>query len=108
VELTYELEGLVRRFEPPLRPNSIRQRTATEREGLFFCSLAHFNSQSGTERWPSCDRRYDVRVSKIGADEQQRFARGLGECVGEAIAEIQPCRVSAAFSEITISGAGCV
>ena len=93
----------MRRFEPPLRPNSIKRRIATEREGLFFCSLAHFNSQSGTERWPSCDRRYDVPVSKISADEQQRFARSLGECVGKAIAENQPCRVSAAFAEITIS-----
>jgi hypothetical protein len=34
-------------------------------------------------RWPSCDRRHDVGVSKISADEQQRFPAGLCERVGK-------------------------
>jgi hypothetical protein len=45
-------------------------------------------------------------MPKISADEQQRFTGGLCERVGKAIAEIQLCRMSAAFAEIPISVPG--
>ena len=38
-------------------------------------------------------------MAKTSADEQQRFTGGLCERVGKAIAEIQLCRMSAAFTE---------
>jgi hypothetical protein len=45
-------------------------------------------------------------VPKITADEQQRFPAALGERVGKAVAEIQPGRMFAAFTEILISVPG--
>ncbi len=45
-------------------------------------------------------------MAKISAYEQQRFTGGLGERVGKAIAKIQLCRMSAAFTEIPISVPG--
>ena len=51
-------------------------------------------------------RRHDVSVLKISAYEQQRFTGGFCEGVSKAIAEIQFCRMSAAFTEIPISVPG--
>lgn len=52
--------------------------------------------------WCSLDRRHDVCVPKIRTFEQQRFAADFCKRIGEAIAEIQLCRMSAAFAEISI------
>jgi hypothetical protein len=41
-------------------------------------------------------------VHKISTLKQQRFTGDLCKRIGEAIAKIQPCRVSAAFAEIAI------
>lgn len=50
-------------------------------------------------------RRLDVGEGKIGALEQERFARGLCERVGEAIAKVQ-ARLVASLPEVEKGLAG--
>jgi hypothetical protein len=49
--------------------------------------------------WQSRD---DVGVREITTFEQQRFTICLGQRIGETVAEIQPCRMSAAFAKIPV------
>jgi hypothetical protein len=44
----------------------------------------------------------DVRVGEVITFEEQRFTHDLGECVGEAIPEVQLRRMSTAFAKITV------
>src|SRR5579863_2727725 len=67
------------------------------RSGRATKRLAH-----GSSRGFSSQRRLQIGLGKIVTFEEQRRVSGLGQCVGKAVAEIQPCGMSTALAEIGV------
>ena len=54
----------------------------------------------GQRKLSACRRQ--VGLSKINSFEQQGLTGHFGQCIGEAIAKIELCRMTASFAEIPI------
>src|SRR5579863_3711651 len=67
------------------------------RSGRATRQLAH-DSSCGF----SSQRRLQICLGKIVTLEEQRLVSALGQCVGKAVAEIQPCGMSTAPTEIAV------
>ena len=45
-------------------------------------------------------------MSEVAALEEKRFTGGPGQGIGEAVAEVQTCRVTTALAEVAVGRSG--